>query len=57
MQTLGQFVWLINNFWERLMQRRPYSVVVAALANKLASTAWAVLAKGKDFDQVMQETD
>jgi transposase len=37
---------------ERLLQRRPYSVVVAALANKLARTAWAVLAKGKAFDQV-----
>ena len=29
---------------------RPYNVVVAALANKLARTAWAVLAKGKAFD-------
>lgn len=37
---------------ERLLQRRPYSVVVAALANKLARTAWAVLAKGTAFDQV-----
>ena len=37
---------------ERLLQRRPYNVVVAALANKLARTAWAVLAKGKAFDQV-----
>ena len=35
---------------ERLLQRRPYNVVVAALANKLARTAWAVLAKGKAFD-------
>jgi transposase len=32
---------------ERLLLRRPYSVVVAALANKLARTAWAVLVKGK----------
>jgi len=37
---------------ERLLQRRPYSVVVAALANKLARTAWAVLVKGKAFDQL-----
>ncbi len=37
---------------ERLLLRRPYSVVVAALANKLARTAWAVLVKGKAFDQV-----
>lgn len=35
-----------------LLTRRPYSVVVAALANKLARTAWAVLTKGKTFDQV-----
>lgn len=35
-----------------LLQRRPYCVVVAALANKLARTAWAVLVKGKPFDQV-----
>lgn len=35
-----------------LLVRRPYSVVVAALANKLARTAWAVLTKGKAFDQV-----
>ena len=37
---------------QRLLQRRPFSVVVAALANKLARTAWAVLVKGKAFDQV-----
>jgi transposase len=35
---------------ERLLLRRPYSVVVAALANKLARTAWAVLTKGQAFD-------
>ena len=35
---------------ERLLQRRPYGVVVAALANKLARTAWAVLTKGKPFE-------
>jgi transposase len=35
---------------ERLLQRRPYSVVVAALPNQLARTAWAVLTKGKPFD-------
>lgn len=34
-----------------LLLRRPYCVVVAALANKLARTAWAVLIKGKAFDQ------
>ena len=40
-----------------LLARRPYSVVVAALANKLARTAWAVLTKGKAFDQVKWNTD
>lgn len=35
-----------------LLARRPYSVVVAALANKLARIAWAVLTKGKVFDRV-----
>jgi transposase len=35
-----------------LLQRRPYCVVVAAVANKLARTAWAVLIKGVAFDQV-----
>lgn len=35
-----------------LLARRPYSVVVGALANKLARTAWTVLTKGKAFDQV-----
>ena len=37
---------------QNLLRRRPFSVVVAALVNKLARTAWAVLAKGKAFDQV-----
>ena len=30
-----------------LLRRRPYSVAVAAVANKLARTIWAVLAKGQ----------
>lgn len=37
---------------ERLLQRRHFNVVVAAVANKMARTIWAVLAKGKAFDQV-----
>ncbi len=40
-----------SSWIERLLERRPYNVVVAALANKIARTAWAVLAKGKAFDQ------
>lgn len=35
---------------EHLLQRRPYNVVVAALAHKLARVAWAVLCRGKAFD-------
>ncbi len=34
---------------EALLKRRPYSVVVAALANKLARTIWAVLARGRAY--------
>ncbi|NTV94741.1 MAG: IS110 family transposase [Thiobacillus sp.] len=33
-----------------LLLRRPYNVVVAAVANKLARTLWAVLAKGKPYN-------
>lgn len=40
-----------------LLLRRPYCVVVAALANKLARTAWAVLIKGKAFDQAIWNSD
>jgi transposase len=35
---------------EALLKRRPYSVAVAALANKLARTIWAVLARGREYD-------
>ncbi len=34
---------------EGLLARRPYSVAVVALANKLARVVWAVLAKGEAF--------
>jgi transposase len=34
---------------ERLLTRRPYNVAVAAVANKLARTLWAVLAKGSTY--------
>ncbi len=33
-----------------LLKRRPFNVVVAALANKLARTIWAVLARGRPYD-------
>lgn len=32
-----------------LLKRRPYSVAVAALANKIARTIWAMLAKGQEW--------
>lgn len=35
---------------DALLKRRPYNVVVAAVANKLARTIWAVLAKGRPYD-------
>ena len=35
---------------EALLKRRPYSVAVAALANTLARTTWAVLARGRPYD-------
>lgn len=41
-----------NSWIERLLQRRHFNVVVAAVANKMARTVWAVLAKGAAFDQV-----
>lgn len=40
---------------QTLLKRRPYNVVVAAVANKLARTIWAVLAKGQPWNaQVWQ---
>lgn len=32
-----------------MLKRRPYSVVVAAVANKLARTIWALLARGQEW--------
>lgn len=39
---------------ESLLRRRPYSVAVAALANKLARTIWAVLFYGRSYEPRMQ---
>lgn len=39
---------------ESLLRRRPYSVAVAALANKLARTIWAVLFYGRSYEPQMQ---
>lgn len=40
---------------QQLLARRPFSVAVAALANKLARTVWALLTRGKAFDQAQWE--
>jgi transposase len=42
-----QWPWLAE-----LLKRRPYSVAVAAVANKLARTIWAVLSKGQTWQPV-----
>ena len=39
-----------SNWIARLLERSHYNVTVVALANKMARTAWAVLAKGVAFD-------
>jgi transposase len=41
----GSWRWLAG-----LMERRPTNVAVVAIANKTARTAWALLAKGADFE-------
>ena len=41
-----------SNWITRLLERRHFNVEVVALANKMARTAWADLAKGAAFDQV-----
>lgn len=38
-----------NEWLERLLARRPFNVVVAALANKMARTAWALVAHDRDY--------
>lgn len=39
-----------TEWMKKILQRRPFNVVVAAVANKIARTVWAVLANGKRFD-------
>jgi transposase len=39
-----------SDWIEGLLKRRPYNVAIAAIANKLARTIWAVLAKGQSFN-------
>lgn len=40
-----------SDWIERLLQRRHYNVVVVALTNKMARTAWAVLTRGVALDR------
>ena len=40
----------VKSVWlQRLLARRPLNVVVAALANKMARTAWALVAHGREY--------
>jgi transposase len=41
---------------QALLKRRAYSVVTAALANKLARTIWAVLARARPYDSAVFST-
>jgi transposase len=39
-----------NPWIDELRRRRPHNVVVVAMANKIARTIWALLAKGREYD-------
>ena len=39
-----------NPWIDKLRSRRPHNVVVIALANKIARTIWALLAKNRQYD-------
>ena len=41
--------WGLGPWLEKLMARKHHNVAAIALANKLARTAWAVLAKGEQY--------
>ena len=36
---------------EELLKRRPTNVAIVALANKMARTAWAILAHGREYQK------
>src|SRR5690606_9627246 len=38
-----------SEWLEKLLARRPFNVAVAALANKIARTAWALIAHGREY--------
>jgi transposase len=41
---------------EQLLARRPLNVAVAALANKMARTAWALVVHGRDYEREWNST-
>ena len=41
----------LSPWLQQLSQRRPLNVVIAALANKMARTIWAVLAHDRSYDK------
>jgi transposase len=41
---------------EQLLARRPHNVAVAALANKMARTAWALVAHGREYQRKWKST-
>ncbi|MBN9425052.1 MAG: hypothetical protein J0H09_00945, partial [Burkholderiales bacterium] len=41
---------------EQLLRRRPLNVAVVALANKMARTAWALLAHGRAYRSEWKST-
>jgi transposase len=41
---------------EQLLARRPLNVAVAALANKMARTAWALVAHGREYQREWKST-
>lgn len=42
----------LRQWLEQLKARRHVNVVVVALANKMARTIWAVMARGNDYETV-----
>jgi transposase len=45
-----------NPWVDRLLSRRPHNVAVVALANKMARTIWALLARDRSYDPIHQRT-
>ena len=45
-----------NPWIDRLLSRRQHNVAVVALANKMARTIWALLARDRSYDPMHQRT-